>query len=183
MMHTRYKNSTYAWQNTHTSHTGTPTNSHLTIQHKSQPLYIGCILDRVSWWLCKQKHNMVVFGTKWMNDLINNIVRESCILDYWRKSILVPVYKGKWPSNGCAWQSFRKGYQLMAFILALCLARKPLMLFVSYDTFKICTRQGRRSCTMLVWIWRTDLTANLVRWWDGHWGIWVWNNGSSTHIW
>ena len=30
-----------------------------------------------------------------MTDLINNIVREGCIPDDWRKSILVPVYKGK----------------------------------------------------------------------------------------
>ena len=30
-----------------------------------------------------------------MTDLINNIVKEGCIPDDWRKSILVPVYKGK----------------------------------------------------------------------------------------
>ena len=35
------------------------------------------------------------FGTKWMIDLINNIVKEGCIPDDWRKSILVHVYKGK----------------------------------------------------------------------------------------
>ena len=35
------------------------------------------------------------FGPKWMTDLINNIVKEGCITDDWRKSILVPVYKGK----------------------------------------------------------------------------------------
>ena len=34
-------------------------------------------------------------GSKWMTDLINNIVKEGCIPDDWRKSILVPVYKGK----------------------------------------------------------------------------------------
>ena len=34
------------------------------------------------------------FGTRWMTDLINNIVKES-IPDDGRKSILVPVYKGK----------------------------------------------------------------------------------------
>ena len=32
------------------------------------------------------------FGTRWMADLINNIVKECCIPDDWRKSILVPVY-------------------------------------------------------------------------------------------
>ena len=35
------------------------------------------------------------FGTRWMTDLINNIVKEDWIPDDWRKSILVPVYKGK----------------------------------------------------------------------------------------
>ena len=35
------------------------------------------------------------FGTRWMTDLINIIDKEGCIPDYWRKSILVPVYKGK----------------------------------------------------------------------------------------
>ena len=35
------------------------------------------------------------FSTRWMTDLINNIVKEGCIPDNWRKSILVPVYKGK----------------------------------------------------------------------------------------
>ena len=35
------------------------------------------------------------FGTRWMTDLINNIVQEGCIPDDWRKSILVPVYKVK----------------------------------------------------------------------------------------
>ena len=31
----------------------------------------------------------------WMTGLINNIVKEVCIPDDWRKSILVSVYKGK----------------------------------------------------------------------------------------
>ena len=35
------------------------------------------------------------FGSRWMTDLINNIVKEGCITDDWRKSILVPVYKRK----------------------------------------------------------------------------------------
>ena len=35
------------------------------------------------------------FGTRWMTDLINNIVKEGCIPDDWRKSIPVPVYTGK----------------------------------------------------------------------------------------
>ena len=35
------------------------------------------------------------FGSRWMTDLINNVVKECCIPDDWRKSILVLVYKGK----------------------------------------------------------------------------------------
>ena len=36
-----------------------------------------------------------ILGARWMTDLINNIIKDSCISDDWRKSILVPVYKGK----------------------------------------------------------------------------------------
>ena len=35
------------------------------------------------------------FGSRWMTDLINNIVKKGCIPDDWRKSILVPGYKEK----------------------------------------------------------------------------------------
>ena len=35
------------------------------------------------------------FGSRWMTDLINNIIKEDCIPDDWRKSNMVPVYKGK----------------------------------------------------------------------------------------
>ena len=30
-----------------------------------------------------------------MTDLINNIVKDGCIPDDWRKSMMVPVYQGK----------------------------------------------------------------------------------------
>ena len=35
------------------------------------------------------------FGTRWMTDLFNSIVKEGCNPDDWRKSILVPAYRGK----------------------------------------------------------------------------------------
>ena len=41
------------------------------------------------------------FGSRWMTDLINNIIKEGCIPDDWRKCILVPVYKGKGDSLVC----------------------------------------------------------------------------------
>ena len=41
------------------------------------------------------------FGSRWMTDLINNIAKEGCIPDDWRKSILVHVYNGKGDSLVC----------------------------------------------------------------------------------
>ena len=35
------------------------------------------------------------FGSRWMTDLINNIVKEGCLSDDWRKSSLILVCKGK----------------------------------------------------------------------------------------
>ena len=35
------------------------------------------------------------FGLRWMTDQNNNIVKEGCIPDDWRKSTLVSVYKRK----------------------------------------------------------------------------------------
>ena len=35
------------------------------------------------------------FGSRWMTDLINNIVKEGCIPDDWRKSILYLCTMGK----------------------------------------------------------------------------------------
>ena len=35
------------------------------------------------------------FCSRWMSDLIHNIVKEGCFPDDWRKNILLPVYKGK----------------------------------------------------------------------------------------
>ena len=33
------------------------------------------------------------FRSRWMTDMNNNIVKEGCIPDDWRKSMLVPVYR------------------------------------------------------------------------------------------
>ena len=45
--------------------------------------------------MCEMMKEVGGFGSRWMTDLINNIVKEGCIPDDWRKSILAPVYKGK----------------------------------------------------------------------------------------
>ena len=41
------------------------------------------------------------FGTRWITDLINNIVKDGYIPDDWRNSILVPVYNGKGDPLAC----------------------------------------------------------------------------------
>ena len=86
------------------------------------------------------------FGSRWVTDLINNIVKEGCIPDDWRNIILVPVYKGKGDPLVCG--SYRaiklleqpmkvldrvleRGSdvrcQLITCSLASCLEREPLM--------------------------------------------------------
>ena len=110
------------------------------------------------------------FGSRWMTDLINNIVKEGYIPDDWRKSILVPVYKGKGDPLVCGsyrviklleqpmkvHESVGRGSdvrcQLITCSLASCLEREPLMPFSSCDKYKRNTKQRKRSCTMLLWI-------------------------------
>ena len=84
------------------------------------------------------------FATRWTTDLINNIVKEGCIPDDWRKSILVLVYKGK--GDPLVYVSYRAiklleqpmkmfervlekriRCQLITCSLASCLEREPLM--------------------------------------------------------
>ena len=98
-------------------------------------------------------------GTRWMTDLINTIVKEGCIPDDWRKSTLVPVYKGKGDPLVCG--SYRAiklleqamkvlervRCQLITCNLASCLEKEPLMPFSSCDKYKRKTKQRRRRCT------------------------------------
>ena len=88
------------------------------------------------------------FSSRWMTDLI---VKEGCIPDDWRKSILVPVYKGKRDPLVCG--SYRAiklleqpmkvlerervlekrvRCQLITCSLASCLEREPPMPFSSW---------------------------------------------------
>ena len=112
------------------------------------------------------------FGSRWMTDLINNIVKEGYIPDDWRKSILVPLYKGKCDSLVCGSyraikllkqpmkvslrECWKKGSDvrchLITYSLASCLEREPLMPFSSCDKYKRNIKQRRRNCTMLLWI-------------------------------
>ena len=98
------------------------------------------------------------FGTRWMTDLINNIVKEGCVPDDWRKSILVPVYKVKSDPHRAiklveqpmkvlerVWNiESDVRYQLITCSLASCLGRELLMLFSLCDKYKKNTKQMRR---------------------------------------
>ena len=111
----------------------------------------------------------MVFGSMWMTDLINNIVKEGCIPDDWRKSILDPMYTGKGDPLACG--SYRATKlleqpmkvlervlekrircQLITCSLASCLEREPRMPCSSCDKYKRNTKQRRRICTVLLWI-------------------------------
>ena len=100
------------------------------------------------------------FGSSWMTDLINNIVKEGCISDDWRKSILVPVYNGKGDPLVCG--SYRAvklleqpmkvlervlekmiRCQLITCSLASCLVREPLIPFSSCDKYKRNTKKKK----------------------------------------
>ena len=104
------------------------------------------------------------FGTRWMTDQIG---KYSCIPDDWRKSILVPVYKGKGDPLFCGSYKAIKlleqpmkvlesvgkrgsdvRCQLITCSLASCLEREPLIPFSSCDKYKRNTKQRRKGCTM-----------------------------------
>ena len=34
-------------------------------------------------------------GTQWLLDLCNDIVKEGCIPEDWKSSVILPIYKGK----------------------------------------------------------------------------------------
>jgi len=40
-------------------------------------------------------------GTKWILDLCNGIVKEDCIPEDWKSSMVLPVYKGKGDPMEC----------------------------------------------------------------------------------
>ena len=103
------------------------------------------------------------FGTRWMTDLINNIVKECCIPDDWRKSILVYVYKGNGdPLVSGSYRAIELLEQPMKVIERV--LKERISCQVSIDNMQfgfmlgkettdaIFTRQRRRICTMLLWI-------------------------------
>jgi len=46
-------------------------------------------------------------GTQWILDLCNGIVKEGCILENWKSSVVLPIYKGKGDPMECGSYSYR----------------------------------------------------------------------------
>jgi len=46
-------------------------------------------------------HVTVDIGTQWILDLCNGIVKEGCILQEWKSSVVLPIYKGKGDQMEC----------------------------------------------------------------------------------
>ena len=112
------------------------------------------------------------FGSRWMTDLINNIVKGGCIPDDWRKSILVPVYKGKGDPLVCgSYRVIKLLEQLMKVLERVLEKRIRCQLSIDNRQFAFMPGKGnhwchfhhatstretpskkRRSCTMFLWI-------------------------------
>ena len=75
------------------------------------------------------------FGTRWMPDLINNIVKESCIPDDWRKSTMVPLYKGKGDPLVCGSYRAVKSMEQPINVLGRVLEKK-IRCQVSFDNMQ-----------------------------------------------
>ena len=134
------------------------------------------------------------FGTRWMTDLINNIVKYSYIPDYWRKSILVPVYKGKGHPLVCG--SYRamklleqplkvlerlleRGSdvrcQLITCSLASCLKGSHRCHFIMQQVQKGHQAKRKKLCYAFVDLEKEfgRVPGEVVRWALGKLGIWI----------
>ena len=124
------------------------------------------------------------FGTRWMTDRINYIVKEYCIPNDWRKSIMVPVYKGKGdplvsgsyraiklleqPNKVLERVCWKRGSdvrcQLITCSLASCLAREPTDDIFIMRQVQEKHQAKKKKCTMLLWIYRRPLIESRERW-------------------
>jgi len=49
-------------------------------------------------------------GTQWIVDLCNGIVKDGCIPEDWKTSVVLPIYKGKGDPMDCG---FYRGIKLL----------------------------------------------------------------------
>ena len=83
------------------------------------------------------------FGSRWKTDLIN-IVKESCIPDDLRKSMLVPVYKGKGDPLVCgSYRAIKLLVQPMKVLKTV--LEKSIRCQVSIDNMQLGFMPGKRT--------------------------------------
>ena len=78
-----------------------------------------------------------------MTDLINNIVKEGCILNDWRKSIVVPVYKGKGDPLVCGSYTAIKLLEQPMKVLEGVLDKRIIICQVSIDNMQFGFMPGK----------------------------------------
>ena len=84
------------------------------------------------------------FGSRWMTALINNIVKEGCIPDDWRKSILISVYNGKCDPLVCrSYRTIRLPEQPMKVFASV--LEKRIKCQVSIDNMQFGFMTGKRT--------------------------------------
>jgi len=49
----------------------------------------------LSWLVAEMIQATGDIGTQWLLDLCNGIVKEGCIPEDWKSSVVLPIYKGK----------------------------------------------------------------------------------------
>jgi len=52
-------------------------------------------------------------GTQWLLDLCNGIVKEGCIPEDWKSSVILPIYKGKGDPMECG------SYRLLVYAMKM----------------------------------------------------------------
>ena len=103
-------------------------------------------------------------GTQWLLDLCNGIVKEVCIPEDWKSSVLLPIYKGKGDPMECG--SYR-GIKLLEHAMKVVerifehrirqgkvKVREPLMPFLWQDRCRRILELKVKSSTLVLWIWR-----------------------------
>ena len=93
------------------------------------------------------------FVTRWMTDLINNIVKYGCIPDDWRKNILVPVYNGKGDPLDCGSYRAIKVLEQPMKVLERVL-EKRIRCQVSIDNMQFGFMQSGKITTDVIFIMR-----------------------------
>jgi len=112
-------------------------------------------------------------GTQWLLDLCNGIVKEGCIPEDWKSSVILPIYKGKGDPMACGsyrgikllehamkvvkrifehriWQQIEVDDMQFGFMKGKGTTDAILL----YDRYMRIIELTERSSTLALWIWR-----------------------------